>query len=323
MPYSPKTPEDIAVAQRFGRDLYEKRLRHENERELKLNGKARFCPVPIFKFILTIVFRVTFLWRRGYKNYLTPKVEEHPLTLPRLPKEFDGFRILHLSDLHLDLDEKFVAVIIEAIKGLKYDLCVITGDFNNLTVHKSGSAIPETEQLAKAIKAPIFACLGNHDSLLDVPYLEATGVKVLLNESEEFKHNGASIWIAGVDDANIYKTDDVARAFSVAPKDSFKLLLSHTPSTYAKAAANDVDLVLSGHVHGGQICLPNGKMLHKVIGWKNDPSPEKVWVGHWQEGDLTQGWTSRGVGSCGVPLRFNCPPEIGIIVLQAASMLEE
>lgn len=318
MPYSPKTPEDLAVAKRFGRDLYEKRLRHENERELKLNGKVRFCPVPIFKFILTIVFKITFLWKRGYKNYLSPKVEEHPLTLPRLPKEFDGFRILHLSDLHLDLDAKLVPAIINAIQGINYDLCVITGDFNNLTVHKSGSAMPETEQLAKAINAPIYACLGNHDSLLDVPHLEAAGVNVLLNEGIELKHNGASIWLGGVDDANIYKSDDIPRAFASAPKDSFKLLLSHTPSTYAKAAAEGVDLVLAGHVHGGQICFPNGKMLHKVIGWKNDPSPEKVWVGHWQEGEHTQGWTSRGVGACGVPLRFNCPPEVGIVILNSA-----
>lgn len=317
MPYSPKTPEDIAVANRFGRDLYEKRLRHENERELKLNGKVRFCPVPIFKFVLTIIFKVTFLWKRGYKNYLSPKVEEHPLTLPRLPKEFNGFRILHLSDLHLDLDEKLVPAIIAQLQNLKYDLCVITGDFNNLTVHKSGSAMPETEQLAKAINAPIYACLGNHDSLLDVPHLEAAGVKVLLNEGIELKHNGDSIWLGGVDDANIYKSDDIKRAFSKTPQNAFKLLLSHTPSTYAKAAAEGVDLVLAGHVHGGQICFPGGAMLHKVIGWKNDPSPDKVWVGHWREGDLTQGWTSRGVGSCGVPLRFNCPPEIGIIILNS------
>ena len=317
MPYSPKTPEDIAVANRFGRDLYEKRLRHENERELKLNGKVRFCPVPIFKFVLTIIFKVTFHWKRGYKNYLSPKVEEHPLTLPRLPKEFNGFRILHLSDLHLDLDEKLVPAIIAQLQNLKYDLCVITGDFNNLTVHKSGSAMPETEQLAKAINAPIYACLGNHDSLLDVPHLEAAGVKVLLNEGIELKHNGDSIWLGGVDDANIYKSDDIKRCFSNAPQNAFKLLLSHTPSTYAKAAAERVDLVLAGHVHGGQICFPGGTMLHKVIGWKNDPSPDKVWVGHWREGDLTQGWTSRGAGSCGVPLRFNCPPEIGIIILNS------
>lgn len=318
MPYSPKTPEDLAVAKRFGRELYEKRLRHENERELKLNGRVRFCPVPIFKFILTIVFKVTFLWKRGYKNYLSPKVEEHQLTLPHLPKEFDGYRILHLSDLHLDLDEKLVPAIIAAIKGINYDLCVITGDFNNLTVHKSGSAMPETELLAKAINSPIYACLGNHDSLLDVPYLEAAGVNVLLNEGIELKHNGASIWLGGVDDANIYKSDDISRAFSSAPKDAFKLLLSHTPSTHAKAAAEGVDLVLAGHVHGGQICFPGGVMLHKVIGWKNDPSPDNVWVGHWHEGEYTQGWTSRGVGACGVPLRFNCPPEIGVIILKAS-----
>lgn len=317
MPYSPKTPEDIAVANRFGRNLYEKRLHHEYERNLKFNGKVRFCPVPIFKFILTIFFKITFLWKRGYKNYLSPKVEEHPLTPPRLPKEFNGFRILHLSDLHLDLDEKLVPAIITSLQNLKYDLCVITGDFNNFTVHKSGSAIPETEQLAKAINAPIYACLGNHDSLLDVPHLEAAGVKVLLNEGIELKHNGASIWLGGVDDANIYKSDDIKRCFSDASKNSFKLLLSHTPSTYAKAAEEGVDLVLAGHVHGGQICFPGGTMLHKVIGWKNDPSPDKVWVGHWREGDFTQGWTSRGAGACGVPLRFNCPPEVGIIVLNS------
>lgn len=318
MPNLINTPEENALANRFGRDFYEKRYLIEQEKRLKLEKKGKFFRISLFNLFLKYFFKCIFLWKRGYRNYLTPKVEEHYFMLPRLPKEFDGYRILHLSDLHLDLDENITQAIIDAIEGLEYDLCVITGDLNNLTVSTNRGAVAEATQLAKAIHSPIYACLGNHDFLKDICPLEAAGINFLLNEGVELKHNGASIWLGGVDEANVYENDDIARAFSMAPVDSFKLLLSHTPSVYAKAAAENVDLVLAGHVHGGQICLPGGLMFHKLAGCKNDPSPERVWVGRWQEGEQTQGWTSRGIGACGVPLRFNCPPEAGIIILNSA-----
>lgn len=318
--YTPKLEADKAVAERFGYNRYVERLRFENERELKLNGKVRWCPVPFISFIFRFLFKLFGLWKKGYREYLSPVVENHDFFIKDLPKEFDGFSILHLSDLHLDLDSNIVDVIKRTVAPLKYDICVITGDFNNLTVHKSGSAMTEMSQVRESLGENVYAVLGNHDSLLDVPFLEEMGIRVLLNENIIIKRDSASLCIAGVDDANIYKSDDVEKAFLGVANDVKKILLSHSPCVHEKAANANVDLVLSGHIHGGQICFKNGEMIHRVFRLRNDISPYRVWKGRWRENN-TQGWTSRGIGACGVPLRMNCPPEVSIHTLHCAEEL--
>ena len=151
----------------------------------------------------------------------------------------------------------------------------------------------------------------------DVPTLERGGVRILLNESVRIRRagvsSGPSLLLAGVDDPNIFRTHGLAAALRARRPGEPCVLLAHAPSIHEDAAAAGVSLVLCGHVHGGQVCLPSGKTL----AWRHWTFPRRVWRGRWTEG-ATQGYTTTGVGACGAPLRLNCPPEIVLARLRAA-----
>jgi hypothetical protein len=143
-----------------------------------------------------------------------------------------------------------------------------------------------------------------------VPRLEAMGVHVLVNECATIERGGQSIYLAGVDDAHFYRADNIEKAVAAIPPDVFSILLTHTPEIYRQAAHAEFDLLLSGHTHGGQICLPGGIpiTLDSVL-------PRRLGKGAWKHHGM-QGYTSVGAGSSVVPVRFNCPPEITLHVLE-------
>ena len=132
---------------------------------------------------------------------------------------------------------------------------------------------------------------------------------MLLNESVRVRRagrtDGPGLLLAGVDDPNVFATHDLGAALRGRRPGEPVVLLAHAPSVHREAAAAGVSLVLCGHVHGGQVCLPSGRPLARRR-WR---FPRRVWRGRWTEGS-TQGYTTVGVGACGVPLRLNCPPEI-------------
>ena len=145
-----------------------------------------------------------------------------------------------------------------------------------------------------------------------VPDLEALGIRVLLNECVAINRGEASIYLAGVDDAHFYRADDIEKAAAGIPQGCVSVLLSHTPEIYNQAARAGFDLMLSGHTHGGQICLP-GEIpitLDAVL-------PRSFGSGAWTYGEMA-GYTSVGAGSSVVPVRFNCPPEITLHELHSA-----
>ncbi len=290
---------------RMGKHLFSKRLHKEDTRELKLSGHVRLCPMRFFKGIMTLAFKASGLWNYGYRQFMNPIVRENEFRIKGLDSRLSGLTILHLSDLHLDLDTHLTPVLFEKIKNLKYDFAVITGDFNNFTVHRDGTALTEMKNLVAAFTTPIFGVLGNHDSLRDIPSLESMGIRMLLNESTLVTHHGAELLLAGIDDPNIFRTHNMGKALQTTAKPTLSVLLSHSPSIHREAAEHGVGIVLCGHTHGGQICLPGGRIILRHI----DRGPRHVQKGHWRDGD-TQGWTSSGTGSCGVPVRINCPPEI-------------
>jgi hypothetical protein len=135
------------------------------------------------------------------------------------------------------------------------------------------------------------------------------GVRVLVNEPWAIRRAGDVLHVAGVDDAHFYRTDNLERALAGIPPDDFTVLLSHTPELWRHAAHSHVDLMLSGHTHGGQICLPGG-----VPVFLSAKLPRRLGRGAWRHHDV-QGYTSVGCGSCVVTARFNCPPEITLHVL--------
>lgn len=250
------------------------------------------------------IVRLSGCYGWGYRNFQDLRVEHNLFRHPRLPAGLRGLKILQLSDLHLDLEPSLTGLIRERLAGLDYDLVVITGDFRNKTDTDHGPSIQETLELLPGLDAPVYAILGNHDFLELVPPLERAGVRFLLNEVVALEHGGDTLYLGGVDDPYFYRTHDLAGVRDAIPEDGFSLLLCHSPETYREAAAHGFDLMLSGHTHGGQICLPGGIAVVRLA-----RVPGAILKGAWDYHGML-GYTSRGTGSCGVPLRFFCPPEI-------------
>ena len=159
-------------------------------------------------------------------------------------------------------------------------------------------------RLRAALNGPVYGVLGNHDTIRMVPGFEEMGIRMFLNESEVIERGGQRIHLAGIDDAHFYRMDNIEKAAAGIPHDEFSILISHTPEIYRQAAHADFNVLLSGHTHGGQICLPGGIpiTLDLVL-------PRSMGSGPWKYHDMI-GYTSVGAGSSVVPVRFNCPPEI-------------
>jgi uncharacterized protein len=129
-------------------------------------------------------------------------------------------------------------------------------------------------------------------------------IRMLPNEQVKIERGGAAIHLAGVDDAHFYRMDNMEKAAHGIPHDAFSILLSHTPEIYRQAAHADFNVLLSGHTHGGQMCLPGGIPITL-----NCVLPRSMGNGSFKHHDMI-GYTSAGAGACIVPTRFNCPPEI-------------
>jgi hypothetical protein len=157
---------------------------------------------------------------------------------------------------------------------------------------------------------PVYAVLGNHDTIRMVPEIESMGIRMLLNESVTIVRGDQRIHLAGIDDAHYYRADNIQKVASSIPRDEISILLSHTPEVYRQAAHAGFQVMLSGHTHGGQICLPGSIpiTLDSVL-------PRRMGAGPWKYGALT-GYTSVGAGSSIVPVRFHCLPEITLHHLQ-------
>jgi Predicted phosphohydrolases len=311
--------ESVAVkmlAERLGEDAFKRRLMTEQQL-LKMQGDRRsyskygplFDPYKLMKRLL----QISGFWGRAVRNYLNVQVVENTVYLERLPPEFDGFRVLHLTDLHADLHPDFVDSLKKTIGPLNYDLIVITGDFRSATFGDYTGATTQVIRLAEAFNAPAYCVLGNHDSISKVPRLEAVGMQFLLNENAFIERDGVRLYLVGIDDPNYYKTHDFERAMSGVPADVCKLLLSHSPETYVVAAEQGIDFQMSGHTHGGQICLPGGYVIVH-----DGSAPRHLLKGAWREGSL-QGYTGNGTGGCALPARLNCPAEATVHILRCCT----
>jgi len=256
--------------------------------------------------LMRIAMRAVGLYGRGRRNSLRIRLNRNDVVIPRLPRPFHGFRLLHLSDIHLDMEQDIAHAIADLVRQAEYDLCVITGDFRGRTYGECEATIAAVAGLRMHIDRAVYAVLGNHDFIEMVPDLEALDVHVLLNECEPIERGGAVIHLAGIDDPHYYRADNLEKAADPIPPDAVSILLSHSPEIYRHAAHAGFDLMLCGHTHGGQICLPGGFPVTY-----NAKCPRALGRGPWRWGEM-QGYTSTGAGSCVVPVRFNCPPEITI-----------
>jgi predicted MPP superfamily phosphohydrolase len=254
--------------------------------------------------VLRAALRLSRLDGRGRRNALNVQITENDIAVRGLPRRFDGFRILHLSDLHLDMSAALPAVLSERVAGLRYDICVLTGDFRFRTRGSCGRALAGMAQLRRRLADPVYGVLGNHDSITMVPMLEDMGIRMLLNESDALSRGGEAIYLAGVDDPHYFQTHNLDAACRGIPGDAVSVLLAHTPEVYQGAADAGFDVLFCGHTHGGQIRLPGNIPI--IL---NARCPRKYGAGAWRHRQL-QGYTSVGAGSTIVAVRLNCLPEI-------------
>jgi uncharacterized protein len=304
--------EDIVehLGQRLGRLHAKQRIGIEDDHEARVFGQGLnyFHPENWYysPAVIRNALKLTGLYWRARKNAERIQIRHYDIVLPQLPTAFHGFTILQISDLHVDMNEGAMQRLAELLPGLAYDLCVLTGDYRGRTFGPFDATLEGLARLCTRIVAPIFGVLGNHDTIRMVPGLEEMGVRMLLNEAEILVRGDEHIHLVGIDDAHYYRVDNIEKAASQLPGRGFSILLSHTPEIYRQAAHADFDLLLSGHTHGGQICLPGAIPITL-----DAKLPRRMGSGLWKYRDMV-GYTSVGVGSCIVPVRINCPPEIAL-----------
>lgn len=298
------------LEQRLGRVHARQRLGIEVDHEAQVFGQGlNFFHIENWNSIhalIKTVLKLAGLYKRGCENARRIEVRHNNLRFKTLPSAFDGFRLLQITDLHVDLNEGAMQRLSSLLPNLEYDLCVLTGDYRGATFGPFEAAIEGLAQLRSLIKGSIYAVLGNHDTVRMVPGLEALGIQMLLNECVLIPKGDQALYLAGVDDAHFYRVDNIEKAAATVPDSAFSILLSHTPEIYRQAAHAGFDLLLAGHTHGGQICLPGTVpiTLDSVL-------PRRMGAGAWIYHNM-QGYTSVGAGCSIVPVRLNCPPEITI-----------
>ncbi|HMF64362.1 MAG TPA: metallophosphoesterase [Edaphobacter sp.] len=246
-----------------------------------------------------------------------------PISIRNLPDPFHGYRIVQLSDIHLDefTEPFFLEHIVHRVNSLNPDLVLLTGDFitrGSLTFVSSDHAAHRCAEIISTLTSPLrYAILGNHDvsvsASLVVGALTSKSTPVLVNQHVPIERKGSRIWLCGADDPGTSHPD--LNLTIPAKPDGPVILMAHAPD-YADNVVRHprgplVDLMLSGHSHGGQIRLPFGGPL--IL----PPLGEKYVEGHFHFNQM-QLYVNRGIGTVGLPFRLNCPPEITVITLEPA-----
>jgi uncharacterized protein len=241
--------------------------------------------------------------------------------IPGLPESFKGYRIVQISDIHFRefTEASFVKLVLHEVNTLNADLVVLTGDYVSYGPLEKRRSIPwayECGELLTRIECPQrYAILGNHDCIVNeaaaMDALTTHGIPVLNNQAVPLERDGKRIWLAGIADAlngNPGPNFEKAIPQTALGDDERVILLAHEPDILPRVAKHNVDLMLSGHTHGGQVRFPFVPPMHMP------PMGKKYVEGYFQMGH-TQLYVNRGIGTVGLPFRLNCPPEITVITL--------
>ncbi len=304
------------LEQRLGRVHARQRMGIERDHESRVFGQGlNFFHIENWYSVHSVIrgaLRVTGLYGRGKRNAALVQVRKNTIRLRNLPAGFAGFTILHISDMHVDINADAMRRLSELLPDLAFDVCVITGDFRGKTFGPFDDTLAGLEPVRAHLGDAVYGVLGNHDTIRMVPGLEDIGIRVLLNESIRIQKSGRWLHLAGIDDAHYFRVDNIEKAAEAIPHEECSILLSHTPEIYRQAAHADFDVLLGGHTHGGQICLPGS-----IPVTLDSRLPRRMGSGPWTYHDMI-GYTSVGVGASVVPVRLNCPPEITLHELQPA-----
>lgn len=273
-----------------------------------------FENVIYYRWLIEGFFRLLGLYQQGEQNALNVRIKSIQLEFDNLPSAFNFYRILFISDLHIDGLPGLCDRLIGLVKNLQADVCLFGGDYR---MEMYGSFVEANRQLDKLVgniqtKDGVFGILGNHDCLEIAPILEDSRICMLINESVTIDRQNHMLSIVGIDDPHYYQCHDMEKAFRETPPGSFVILLTHSPEVVFDMEGLGVDLCLCGHTHAGQIRLP---WIGPVF--THCRAPRKYVSGLWRHNG-TVGYTSAGAGSSGVPIRFNCPPEVVLLTLTQA-----
>lgn len=274
-------------------------------RKLRRNAHPAQPPRPL----RTLALSLSEVARAAFAEPFMLTIERRPIFLRRLPKILDGLRMVHLSDLHLGplTSEAQLRRAIDTANSLEPDIIALTGDYIS---HERHYAAPCAEIVGRLkARCGVYAVLGNHDHWTDAALItdlfRSEGIKVLINEGMRFEMDGASFWLAGVNDTMV-GLEDIPLALAGSSENEMKLLLAHNPIVLRRAARAGIDLVLSGHTHGGQVALRDRNGAGR--------GRRRVLNGLGRQDD-TQIYVTRGLGTVILPIRYGCPPEISLLEL--------
>jgi predicted MPP superfamily phosphohydrolase len=296
-----------------------------------LSSRVRFkelrrCSVPLTPFhrwlnledviyynlIMTGAFRLLGLYEKGRENALQICKREITLTFPDLPQAFDGYTILFMSDLHLDGLDGLTEKLQKLLATVSADLFLLGGDLRMETYGSYEEAMARFMRLLPCmqVRDGMYGVLGNHDCLEMVPQLMEAGISILINDAVTLERQGQRLRIVGIDDPHHFQCHDLEKAFEDIPREDFVIFLSHSPEVYREAQQAGASLYLCGHTHAGQIQIfPIGPIFtHSRTG-------RRYVQGTWQF-DGMQGYTSAGVGTSGIPVRFFSEGEVVVITLR-------
>ena len=266
------------------------------------------------------------LGRLAEANALDIRLVELELPLPGLPAAFDGYRILHLSDLHLDGHPALADRLLAAIDGIAVDLVALTGDYLFANGGAHDAVAGPLARLVGAVGAPdgAVAVLGNHDTAALVPALEQGGLRCLVNEGTRVVRGPSSLVVTGLDDVHRFYSDAaLASLHELRPRGGeFGIALVHSPELAPEAEERGYGLYLCGHTHGGQVCLPGGIPLLTHMDRRGGRVPRRLARGPWRLGNLA-GVTNIGAGCSGVAARFSAPPQALRLVLRCPAAISE
>ena len=234
-----------------------------------------------------------------------------------LPPEFDGLTIAQLTDIHhgffTGLD--YIHRCVEIVNSLQPDVIALTGDFT----YGGKKYVEPCAEVLRGLRARVgtYAVLGNHDYYVGASSmataLKNAGCTMLIDGLDRLESRGDKLWLAGTDDL-YYGTTDPKQLQRDIPRDATRIVLSHNPDFIEEFAAKDqrVDLMISGHTHGGQIRFPVAGAPHIASAYG-----QRYAIGLNHNG-TRQIYTSRGIGTVFLPTRVDCPPEIALFTLRTA-----
>jgi hypothetical protein len=267
-----------------------------------------------FSLVLEILGRglqLTPWYARGVRNALDLELTRLELKVTGLPAVFDGYRILHVSDSHLDVLPSVADAAARLLDGLEVDLLAVTGDVHGRKRHPLSRSV---EPLKRALAGVIvrdrrLAVLGNHDPVEIIEALGALGIETLVNRTTALSRGGEVLHVTGLDDVHNFYSP-AARTALDQKVDGCRIALVHSAEMADHAAAAGCALYLCGHTHAGQVCLPGGRIVFtQLVRCRHAAS------GLWREGAMV-GYTSPGLGVSPPAVRFNSRGGAALITLR-------